>query len=129
MALPVVPHPDGSGEDGRLLPLLRFTLPHCPLIPGTVRPLGIVAQGGHSSPSRPLKINTVHHPRPMQITKVYAVIGGWDYEGENFKSLRLFDCFSTAVEYMHHLEEVEGFDYSVMDTREVSMESAILAAA
>ena len=65
----------------------------------------------------------------MQITKVYAVIGGWDYEGENFKSLRLFDCFSTAVEYMHHLEEVEGFDYSVMDTREVSMESALACAA
>jgi hypothetical protein len=59
--------------------------------------------------------------------KVYAVMGGFDYEGENFKSLRLFDCFSTAVKYMHHLEEVEGFDYSVMDTREVSMESALAA--
>ena len=64
----------------------------------------------------------------MQISKVYAVIGGWDYEGENFKSLRLFDCYSTAVEYMHHLEEHEGFDYSVMDTRAVCMESALATA-
>ena len=61
----------------------------------------------------------------MQITKVYAVIGGWDYEGENFKSLRLFDCFSTATDYMRQLEEVEGFDYALMETREVCMESAI----
>ena len=64
----------------------------------------------------------------MQITKVYAVMGGFDYEGENFKSLRLFDCFSTAVAYMHELESGD-YDYSVMDTREVSMESAILSAA
>jgi hypothetical protein len=56
--------------------------------------------------------------------KVYAVIGGIDYEGENFKSLRLFDCFSTATAYMKHLEEVEGFDYAILETREVIMESA-----
>jgi hypothetical protein len=55
--------------------------------------------------------------------KVYAVIGGIDYEGENFKSLRLFDCFSTATAYMHHLEEVEGFDYAILETREVALES------
>jgi len=36
VALPVVPHPDGSGEDGRLLPLLWVTLPHRPVIPGAV---------------------------------------------------------------------------------------------
>jgi hypothetical protein len=62
----------------------------------------------------------------MQISKVHAVIGGWDYEGEDFKSLRLFDCWSTAVAYMHELES--GFyDYALMDTREVIMESAIAA--
>jgi hypothetical protein len=55
--------------------------------------------------------------------KVYAVIGGIDYEGENFKSLRLFDCFSTATAYMKHLEEVEGFDYAILETREVTLES------
>jgi len=57
--------------------------------------------------------------------KVYAVIGGYDHEGEDFKSLRLFDCFSTAVEYQKHLEEVDGFDYADLDTREVCLESAI----
>lgn len=65
----------------------------------------------------------------MQISKVYAVIGGWDYEGEDFKSLRLFDCFSMATAYMQDLEEVEGFDYAILDTREVNMESAFLCAA
>ena len=63
----------------------------------------------------------------MQISKVYAVIGGWDYEGEDFKSLRLFDCFSTANAYVVDLEENQGYDYSVLDTREVIMQSAIVA--
>jgi hypothetical protein len=63
----------------------------------------------------------------MQITKVYAVIGGFDYEGQDFKSLRLFDCFSTANAYMVELES--GFyDYAEMDTREVCMESALATA-
>jgi hypothetical protein len=65
----------------------------------------------------------------MQITKVYAVIGGFDYEGEDFKSLRLFDCFSTANDYLVHLEEEMGYDYSLLDTREVCMESALACAA
>jgi hypothetical protein len=65
----------------------------------------------------------------MPSMKVYAVMGGYDYEGENFRSLRLFDCFSTAVAYQQHLEENEGFDYAVLDTREVCMESALLVAA
>jgi hypothetical protein len=61
------------------------------------------------------------------MSKVYAVIGGWDYEGQNFDSLRLFDCFSTAVAYQKHLEENEGFDYAILDTREVNLETAITA--
>jgi hypothetical protein len=65
----------------------------------------------------------------MQISKVYAVIGGWDYEGEDFKSLRLFDCFSTANAYLVDLEETQGYDYSKMDVREVNMESALMCAA
>lgn len=65
----------------------------------------------------------------MQTVKVYAVIGGWDYEGEDFKSLRLFDCFSTANAYLVQLEEKEGYDYSMMDVREVVMESALACAA
>jgi hypothetical protein len=55
--------------------------------------------------------------------KVYAVIGGYDYEGEDFASLRLFDCFSTADAYVKQLADVEGYDYSKMDTREVAQES------
>lgn len=64
----------------------------------------------------------------MPAMKVYAVMGGFDYEGEDFKSLRLFDCFSAADAYLRHLEENEGYDYSLMDTREVCLESALVAA-
>ena len=58
--------------------------------------------------------------------KVYAVIAGFDFEGEDFKSLRLFDCFSTADAYLRHLEA--EYDYALMETREVCMESAFCAA-
>jgi hypothetical protein len=60
--------------------------------------------------------------------QVYAVIGGWDYEGEDFESLRLFDCLSTANAYVVRLEEQEGYDYTRMDVRQVMMESALCAA-
>jgi len=60
--------------------------------------------------------------------KVYAVIGGWDYEGESFNSMRLFDCKSAAEAYYKELTEVEGYDYALIEVREVCMESAILAA-
>ncbi len=59
--------------------------------------------------------------------RVYAVIGGWDYEGEDFDSLRLFDCFSTANAYLVDLEENQGYDYSKMDVRVVEMQSALAA--
>jgi hypothetical protein len=59
--------------------------------------------------------------------RVYAVIGGWDYEGEDFDSLRLFDCFSTANAYLVDLEENQGYDYSKMDVREVEMKSLLAA--
>jgi hypothetical protein len=61
----------------------------------------------------------------MQTTKVYAVIGGADYEGEDFKSLRLFDCHSTAIMYKRDLEDCQGFDYSIMEERVIMMESAV----
>jgi hypothetical protein len=63
----------------------------------------------------------------MQISKVYAVIGGIDCEGEDFQSLRLFDCFSAANAYLVDLEENQGYDYSKMDIREVNMESVFAA--
>lgn len=53
----------------------------------------------------------------MQTPSCYAVIGGWDYEGECFDSLRLFDCKSAAVEYSEHLKDHEGFDYVKMEVR------------
>jgi hypothetical protein len=59
--------------------------------------------------------------------RVYAVIGGWDYEGEDFASLRLFDCFSTANAYLVDLEENQGYDYSKMDVRVVEMQSLLAA--
>jgi hypothetical protein len=57
--------------------------------------------------------------------EVYAVIGGNDYEGENFDSLKLFDCWSSADAYREHLIVNEGFGYARMEDREVNMESAI----
>ena len=57
--------------------------------------------------------------------RVYAVIGGWDYEGEDFDSLRLFDCHSAAVVYMKDLEENQGYDYSKLEMRWVEMIPAL----
>jgi hypothetical protein len=59
--------------------------------------------------------------------RVYAVIGGWDYEGESFDSMRLFDCHSTAEAYYQQLTEVEGFDYAMIQVREVEMKSLLAA--
>ena len=58
--------------------------------------------------------------------KVYAVIAGADYEGEVFDTLRLFDCKSAAEAYKADLEE--QYDYALMETREVCMESLLCAA-
>ena len=63
----------------------------------------------------------------MSQMKVYAVIGGIDYEGEDFASLKLFDCKSSAEVYYQQLSEDQGFDYALMEEREVYMESAIAA--
>ena len=58
--------------------------------------------------------------------KVYAVIGGWNCEGEHFESLRLFDCKSAAEKYQKFLTDEDGFDYALSGVREVCMESALL---
>jgi hypothetical protein len=60
--------------------------------------------------------------------KVYAVIGGHDYEGEDFESLKLFDCKSAAEEYKEYLKVEWKYDYVLMRTEDVIMESAISAA-
>jgi hypothetical protein len=59
--------------------------------------------------------------------QVYAVIGGWNYEGESFDSLCLFDCKSTAEAYYQQLTEVDGFDYARMEVRNVEMKSLLAA--
>jgi hypothetical protein len=61
------------------------------------------------------------------LVQVYAVIGGWSYEGESFDSLRLFDCESAARQYEEHLKVMEGFDYVRVAVREVAQHSAIAA--
>jgi hypothetical protein len=47
-----------------------------------------------------------------------------------FDTLRLFDCHSTAVKYYDHLigDDGEGYDYAMIQVREVNLESAFCAA-
>ena len=61
----------------------------------------------------------------MNSTKAIAVIGGTDYEGEAFRSLRLFDCQSTAEAYKAELET--EFDYVLMEVQEISQYSTMMA--
>ena len=60
----------------------------------------------------------------MITPKCIAVIGGTDYEGESFESLRLFDCISTARLYKAKLQQ--DFDYVLVEVREVSQYSAMM---
>ncbi len=60
----------------------------------------------------------------MNNPKCIAVIGGIDYEGEAFRTLRLFDCQSTADLYKAKLQQ--DFDYVLMEVREVSQYSAMM---
>lgn len=52
--------------------------------------------------------------------KVYAVIGGNDYEGENFDSLKIFMSESSALDYKIELEK-ELYDYVSIEVREVNV--------
>jgi peroxiredoxin family protein len=63
----------------------------------------------------------------MNSTKCIAVIGGIDYEGESFDSLRLFDCQSTADLYKVKLQQ--DFDYVLMEVRDVSQYSVMMGGA
>lgn len=54
----------------------------------------------------------------MENIKCYAVIGGIDYEGEDFDSLRLFDRLSEATAYAEELLE-DRYDYFRLDIKEV----------
>jgi len=59
--------------------------------------------------------------------KVYAVIAGADYEGQDFDTLRLFDCKTAAEDYELELQKQFGVDYTLIEEREVNFESAFVA--
>jgi hypothetical protein len=59
--------------------------------------------------------------------KVYAVIAGADYEGQDFDTLRLFDCRSAAEDYELELQKQFGVDYTLIEEREVYFKSALAA--
>lgn len=61
----------------------------------------------------------------MNNQQVYVVIGGYDYEGCDFTSLKLFDCKSSAEEYAHQLKEDWGYDYVHCAIRSINFQSAI----
>jgi hypothetical protein len=44
----------------------------------------------------------------------YIVMGGYDYEGENAQSTRLFDSKKRAEEYVETLLKEHSFDYAFM---------------
>jgi hypothetical protein len=57
--------------------------------------------------------------------QVYAVMGGWVYEGSCGSSLQLFDCKSTAEAYAEELKE-SGYDYAYCHVHNV-IEGSLLA--
>jgi hypothetical protein len=59
--------------------------------------------------------------------QVYVVIGGYDYEGCSFDSLKVFDCKSAAEEYKNHLQDQWNYDYVHMELKSVDMRSMIAA--
>jgi hypothetical protein len=54
-------------------------------------------------------------------------MGGWDYEGFDGESLRLFDCKSAAESYGDELEEQFNYDHIEVKVMPVLMHSAIAA--
>ena len=64
----------------------------------------------------------------MPSTKVFAVIAGSDYEGQDFNTLRLFAHFADASDYAVDLDNQLGVDEVLIQTREVCQESALCAA-
>jgi hypothetical protein len=58
--------------------------------------------------------------------QVYAVMGGYSYEGECGYSLQLFDCKSAADAYAKELED-GNFNYAEIKTLTVKEHSALAA--
>jgi len=55
----------------------------------------------------------------MNTTQVYAVIGGADYEGEDFDTLRLFDSKEMAEAYAESLDHELCIDYVLTKVKNV----------
>jgi hypothetical protein len=58
--------------------------------------------------------------------QVWMVMGGWQYEGFDGDSMRLFDCKSSAQAYRDELKE-ESYDYIDCKVMDVCMESMLAA--
>ena len=52
--------------------------------------------------------------------KVYSVIGGNDFEGEDFDSLKIFMSESSALDYKVELKKM-FYDYVSIEVREVDV--------
>jgi len=63
------------------------------------------------------------YTRLMENNIVIAVIGGADYVGERFSTLRLFDSISKAKAYAEALEEELGIDYVLTEKKSVEQVS------
>jgi len=59
--------------------------------------------------------------------QVYSVMGGWDYEGFDGESLRLFDCKSASEAYAEEIKEQLNYDYVEVKVMPVLMHSALAA--
>jgi hypothetical protein len=88
-------------------------------------PIEALAQGGHQPPTLTPYTDLSSNDPTM---KVYAVIAGADYEGQDFSTLRLFDCRSAAEDYELELQQQICVDYTLLEVREVCMESALATA-
>ena len=88
-------------------------------------PIEALAHGGHQPPTLTPYTDLSSNDPTM---KVYAVIAGADYEGQDFSTLRLFDCRSAAEDYELELQQQICVDYTLLEVREVCMESALATA-
>ena len=56
--------------------------------------------------------------------RVWSVMGGWDYEGFDGKSLQLFDYKSAAEVYAKDIKNKWNYDYVEVKVIEVQQHSA-----
>ena len=59
------------------------------------------------------------------MNQVWAVVGGFEYDGECFDSLQLFDCYDEGVEYQKQLENDHYYDYAMIHKKDVNMHSML----